>query len=119
MGVSVTFMSDPAAMERAHAILDPIAEEYLTRPGVDIGVMFASEGLRVRGKVFAFVNSKGALALKLPEARVDELDAEDGVDRMVMRERSMREWLTVSADSPERWRPLVAEAYAFVDSITP
>ena len=111
--------TDAAAMERAHAILDPIAAGYLALPGVDIGVMFGSEGLRVRGKVFAFVSFQGALALKLPEARVDELDGDGGTARMVMRDRPMREWLTVAAEEPGRWRPLLAEAYAFVDSITP
>ena len=94
-------------MERAHAILDPIAAEYLERPGVDIGVMFGSEGLRIRGKVFAFVGFQGALALKLPAERVDELDGEDGMQRMVMRERAMREWLTV----PARRRGAVGAAH--------
>ena len=86
---------------------------------VDIGRMFGSDGLRVRGKVFAFVSFSGGLALKLPADRVDELDGDGGAARMVMRDRPMREWLTVSADSPDRWPPLVGEAYAFVDSITP
>jgi hypothetical protein len=111
--------ADPAAVERAHAILDPIAAEYLGLPGVDIGRMFRSEGLRIRGKVFAFVSFQGALALKLAEGRVDELDGEKGIARMVMRDRPMREWVTVSAEDSERWGPLVAEAFAFVDSITP
>ena len=53
-------MTDAAAQERAHAIFDPIAEGYLERPDVDIGPMFGSEGLRVRGKVFAFVGYRGA-----------------------------------------------------------
>lgn len=111
--------TDPAAMQRAHAALDPIAAEYLERPDVDVGVMFGSEGLRVRGKVFAFVSFQGALALKLPADRVDELDGTDGIARMVMRDRPMREWLTVSVDESDRWRSLIGEAYAFVDSITP
>ena len=111
--------TEAAAKERAHAILDPIAADYLALPDVDIGPMFGSEGLRIRGKVFAFVSFRGDLALKLPADRVDQLDGEAGMGRMVMRERAMREWLTVSADNSERWGPLVAEAYAFVDSITP
>ncbi len=96
--------TDPAAMQRAHAILDPIAADYLERPDVDIGVMFGSEGLRIRGKVFAFVSFQGALALKLPADRVDELDGADGIARMVMRDRPMREWLTVPVDESDRWR---------------
>jgi hypothetical protein len=112
-------MADPAAMERAHAILDSIAEEQLALPGVDIGVMFAGVGLRVRGKVFAFITSHGLLALKLPAQRVDELDGDQGIARMVMRERAMREWVTVPVQAAERWQLLVAEAHAFVDAITP
>jgi hypothetical protein len=115
----VSCMTDSAAKEQAHAILDPIAEQYLGRPGVDIGVMFGSEGLRIRGKVFAFVSFAGALALKLPADRVDQLDGDEGIARMVMRERPMREWLTVPIEAEERWPALVSEAYAFVDSITP
>jgi hypothetical protein len=111
--------TEAAAKERAHAILDPIAAHYLALPDVDIGRMFGSEGLRIRGKVFAFVSFTGDLALKLPADRVDQLEGESGIGRMVMRERAMREWLTVPADQSERWGPLVAEAYAFVDSITP
>ena len=65
--------------------------------------MFGSEGLRVRGKVFAFVSSQGALTLKLPAERVDELDGARALERMVMRERPMREWLD---GSRRRRRPL-------------
>jgi hypothetical protein len=111
--------TDQAAKDRAHALLDPIAADYLALPDVDIGPMFGSEGLRIRGKIFAFVSFRGDLALKLPADRVDQLDGDAGIARMVMRERAMREWLTVPADKSERWGPLVAEAYAFVDSITP
>ena len=111
--------ADATAIARAHALLDPIADEYLALPGVDIGPMFGSEGLRIRGKVFAFVGFQGALALKLPAERVDELDGVAGMQRMAMRERAMREWLTVPTDAADRWRPLVADAYAFVDRITP
>ena len=111
---------DAATLAQAHAIFDPIAQRYLERPGVDIGAMFGSEGLRVRSKVFAFVGHLGGLVVKLPEARVTEL-AEQGIaDRMVMRERPMREWATVAVDAgAERWDDLIAEAYAFLDEITP
>ena len=106
-------------MERANAILDPIAADYLDRPGVDIGGMFAQrgppdprQGVRVR-------ELPGRARAQAAADRVDELDGEAGMQRMVMRERAMREWLTVPADAAERWAPLVAEAYAFVDEITP
>ena len=112
-------MKDESERERAHAIFDPIAEEYLARDGVDIGAMFGSEGLRIRGKVFAFVGFAGGLVLKIPAARADELEADGVAKRMEMRGRPAREWVVVPTSTPELWAPLMAEAFAFVDEITP
>ena len=37
-----------------------------------------------------------------------------------MRERPMREWATVSVEAgPQRWDELIAEAFAYLDEITP
>ena len=32
---------------------------------------------------------------------------------------TMREWLVVDPGAAEHWRPLTAEAFAYVDDITP
>ena len=112
-------MKDDAERERAYAIFDPIAQQYLERDGVDIGPMFGSEGLRVRGKVFAFVASGGELLIKVPEARADELVAGGAAERMVMRERTMREWVVVDPGAPDQWPSLIEEAFAYLDEITP
>lgn len=114
-------MADDRArrQELAHEIFDPLAEGFLTRDGVDIGRMFSSEGLRIRGKIFAFVSLDGGLMLKLPAPRTDELVAVGDADRMVMRGSPMREWVIVPASRPDRWESLMEEAYAFVDAITP
>ena len=111
---------DASTIAQAHEIFDAVAQRYLERPGVDIGRMFGTEGLRVRGKVFAFVEHLGGLVVKVPEARVTEL-AEQGIaERMVMRERPMREWATVGVDAgAERWNELIGEAFAYLDEITP
>ena len=107
-------------MERAHAIFDPIAEEHLGLPGIDIGPMFGTEGLRVRGKVYGFVEHEGGLIVKVSSDRADELVARGEAARMVMRGREMREWVTVRPDAgAERWRALLSDARAFVSSITP
>ena len=105
-------------MSRLHEQFDAIAAEYLTRDGVDIGPMFGSEGLRVRGKVFAFLVKDGIIA-KLPEERVAELDAGGRAARMIMRERAMREWVHVPDDAADLWPGIIAEAFSFVDEITP
>lgn len=91
-------------------------DDVLERPEVTMRRMFGSEGLAVRGKLFAFGSTAGDLVVKLPEERVGEL----GLDPMVMRGRPMREWAVVPyAEGEERWRELIDEAFAFVDSITP
>ncbi|MFE1664816.1 hypothetical protein [Microbacterium sp. P02] len=112
-------MKDEEGSARAHAIFDPIAAEYVTRPDVDIGPMFGSEGLRVRGKIFAFVGYLSSLVVKVPAARADEIVASGVAERMVMREREVREWLLVDRAEREHWAPLIAEAFAYVDEITP
>lgn len=39
-------------------------------------------------------------------------------ERMVMRDRAMREWVFVGEDATDLWPDVVAEAFAFVDEIT-
>lgn len=107
-------------MAAAHELFDPIAQEHLARDGIDMGRMFGTEGLRVRGKVYAFVGHEGDLIVKVPAARVIELVESDGAQPMIMRGRPMREWVTVPPDAgAQRWRALIDEAHAFVHSITP
>jgi TfoX/Sxy family transcriptional regulator of competence genes len=100
--------------------LERLADTYLGRDGVTWGRMFSSTGLGVRGKIFAVVNHAGNLMVKVPEARVDELDATGAARRMVMRGREMREWVEMPPERGETaWAELLAEAHAYVDSITP
>ena len=82
--------------------------------------MFSTTGLGVRGKIFAVVNHAGNLMVKVPAPRADELDATGQASRIVMRGRQLREWVELAPDRGEdEWRALLAEAYAYVDSITP
>lgn len=112
-------MTDAEAIERAHAVFDPIAAGYLERADVDMGRMFASEGLRVRGKIFALVSFDGELMLKLPAARTDALVAAGDAVRVEMAGRSMREWVFVPLARPDLWDGLMAEAFTYLDEITP
>lgn len=107
-------------MARAHEIFDPIADRHRTLPGIDIGRMFGTEGLRVRSKVYAFVVHDGSLVVKLSEERVGELVAAGTAAPMIMRGRPMREWAEVRMDAgPQTWESLMDEARVFVDAITP
>jgi hypothetical protein len=113
-------MVDREAMAGAHEIFDPIAQEHLALADTDMGRMFGTEGLRVRGKVYAFVAHEGALVVKLPSRRIDELAAAGTAVRMRMRGNELREWAELDPVlGGQGWRTVVDEARAFVDSITP
>lgn len=113
-------MIDRDAMARGREVFDPIAEQHCALPGIDIGPMFGTEGLRVRGKVYAFVVHNGSLVVKLPEQRVSELAAAGYAGPMIMRGRPMREWAEVPIEAgAARWEQFVEEARVFVDAITP
>ena len=108
------------AADAARARLERLAAPFLERPGVSWGRMFSTEGLGIRGKIFAVVPHPGALMVKVPEARADELVASGAVERMVMRGREMREWIVMpDSASDAEWTSLLEEAYAYLDEITP
>ena len=101
-------------------MLERLAAPYLERSGVSWGRMFSTDGLSIRGKIFAVVNHSGNLMVKVPEARADELDASGAASRMVMHGREMREWLEMPPERGEpAWNDLLAEAHAYLDDITP
>lgn len=107
-------------MARAHEIFDPIAQEHLALPETDMGRMFGTDGLRVRGKVYAFVAHEGALVVKLPSPRIDELAADGAAVRMRMRGSELREWAELGLeDAAATWRSVLDESRSFVESITP
>jgi hypothetical protein len=90
------------------------------RPGVSNsaeGKGFGSSGqLKVRGRIFAML-VRGALVLKLPRARVDELvESGAGTRFDAGKGTPMREWLVLSSSETRPWLPLAQEALAFVQS---
>ena len=108
-----------AAKRRGHELFAPIEDAFLARPGVEVAPMFGSESLRIRGKVFAFVGFDGGLIVKLPADRVDTWVATTTAAPMVMRERVMREWLVVPLSEAASWPDALADAFTYVDRITP
>jgi hypothetical protein len=75
---------------------------------------FGSGALKVNGKIFAMISSRGEFVVKLPKPRVDDL-VRDGVGKRFEpgRGRVMKEWLATSG-ARERWAELAQEAYRFV-----
>jgi TfoX/Sxy family transcriptional regulator of competence genes len=108
------------AADAARARLERLAQPLLERPGVSWGRMFSTDGLGIRGKIFAVVPHDGGLMVKVPETRADELVAEGAVERVVMRGRELREWVVMpDAASDSAWIALLEEACAYLDQITP
>src|SRR5690554_3495785 len=64
---------------------------------VTIGTMFRSPGIRVEGKIVAFLGHDGDLIVKVPRARAEELVAAGTAEPVTMGVRTMREWVSVPA----------------------
>lgn len=103
-------------------LLDRIAEDFTDDRDVAMGTMFRSPGLRVGGKIFAFLGFGGELIVKVPSDRVRELVAAGKAEQVVMGQRSMREWIELP-DLGDRtatlalWRDLAREAHQYVASL--
>lgn len=77
------------------------------------GKGFGSGALKVNGKIFAMMDSKGRFVVKLPGARVDALVAAgQGAYFDPGHGRKMKEWVVIAA-TPAVWPTLAREAYAF------
>jgi hypothetical protein len=82
---------------------------------VSFGRLFASDGLKVNGKIFAML-VRGSLVLKLPKARVDALVAAKQGDRFDPGHgRLMKEWVVIEPGGGD-WLALAKEARRFVGS---
>jgi hypothetical protein len=78
------------------------------------GKGFGSTGLKVNGKLFAMMSSKGKFVAKLPKDRVSELVRLGKGDYFDPGHgRLMKEWISLDA-SPSSWVDLAKEAHRFV-----
>ena len=108
------------AMERETAEVDPrfalvvdaFAEDRRVTHGGSKG--FGSGALKVNGRIFAMMSSKGEFVVKLPKERVEELAASGAGEPFdTGRGRLMKEWIVIGADRAN-WIELAREAYDFV-----
>jgi hypothetical protein len=77
------------------------------------GQGFGSRALRLDGKIFAMLSSKGQFVVKLPRDRVAELiRMGEGQYFDTGRDRVMKEWLAVLT-KPASWPTLAKEAHRF------
>jgi hypothetical protein len=103
-------------------LLEDIARGFADDPEVTIGTMFRSPGLRVGGKIFAFLGTHGDLIIKLPNDRAAQLVDDGTAERVVMGKRTMREWVELSAGADRAstlglWRTLAKEAHHYVNTL--
>jgi hypothetical protein len=106
----------PGPAEQRYA---EIVEALRDDPGVTQGAGkgFGASALKVRGKIFAMLSSKGQFVVKLPRQRVDQLIASAGGERFDPGHgQIMKEWLALGPDSGEDWLALAREAMEFVAS---
>ncbi len=92
---------------------EPVVQTFIRKADVTGGVMMASYGLKVNGKIFVMF-PRGTFVAKLPKARVDALVASgDGVPFDPGHGRLMKEWIVVQNQSLDLVG-LAKEAYDFV-----
>jgi hypothetical protein len=122
----------PAASRKKHeesktrqtAPLDPrfrpIVDTFSSDGQVTYGGKgFGSSGLKVKGKLFAMIASKGEFVVKLPKERVDELvSLKKGKYFDPGHGRLMKQWITLRVP-PSAWIEFAKEARAFVGSGSP
>jgi hypothetical protein len=97
-----------------------LAEPLLGRTDVTRSTMMGFPCLRVRGQFFASTDrGSGALVVKLPEARVDELVDAGRAESFAPAGRRFREWASIPFERSRTWKRLLDEALAFVDALPP
>ena len=99
------------------AVVDAFAEDRQVSRGNEKG--FGSGALKVNGKIFAMMSSKGQFVVKLPKQRVDDLVSHGKGERFDPGHgRLMREWIAVGTGKAD-WVELAREACDFVKRARP
>ena len=106
---------EAAAAVRLPPEFEAIVDELGGEPGVTFGGKgFGSSGLKVDGKLFALISSKGLFVAKLPKARALELvRLGQGQPFDPGHGRKMKEWVELESETVP-WLDLAREALQFV-----
>ncbi len=95
-----------------------LVTEFTKRPKVSYGGRgFGARALRVDGRIFAMLDSKGRFVVKVPRARAEALLARgQAIQFAPVPGRPMKEWLVVTGRTPS-WRTLAREAFEYVANL--
>ena len=92
----------------------PVVQAFAGVPRVKAEKLFASYGLKVKGKIFAMFG-RDRLVVKLPRERVDEMVVAGKAERFDPGHgRLMKEWASFRSGESD-WVRLAREAYDFVE----
>jgi hypothetical protein len=93
-----------------------LVKAFAGQPGVTTdGKGFGAGALKVRGKIFAMLSSRGEFVVKLPRRRVDELiRSRAGAPFDAGKGKPMKEWVAVPENSATDWVEVASEAMRFV-----
>jgi hypothetical protein len=110
---SVSVVRPIVARMEAREAFDALVAHDAALPGVSVGRLFRSDGLRVNDKIYAML-VVDRLVVKVPADTVAAMRASGEGDEFTSGGRVMREWVTLRGVDPARWRALADEARAFV-----
>jgi hypothetical protein len=102
----------------AQELFDAVAERLVSEDdAIERGRALQNEGLKARGKLFAFV-TRGDLVVKLPADRVAAvIAAGDGRPFDANKGRPMREWVALAPADEAACEAHMREAASFVASL--
>ncbi len=113
-------MMPPKTKTEPTAFFWKLADPILNNPGISEGTLMGFPCLRVDGDFFATCEHRtGALILKLPRERVQELIGEGVGEPFAPAGRVFREWVLVPGRDGKQWRALMREAIEFVSRDEP
>ena len=109
--------SSPTQASEIDPSFAPVVNALVRRRDVTYGKLMSSNGLKVKGKIFAMFG-QGRFVVKLPKSRVDELVSAGAGERFDPGHgRLMKEWIVIKPGKND-WLGLAQEAYAFVKQST-
>lgn len=95
-----------------------LAKRWSYEPDVEVGTGFGSApGLRANGRIFAMLQH-GELVVKLPAQRCAAMVNAGDARLLVIRRRTMREWVVVEGVDDDVWAALSADALEYVRRLT-